>query len=72
MVEKQATVTKNPTRKRSLHIRAHFAQRARYKPTSWAALVNFRIAHYSSNRRIPSGLRYSDYITMGWFRFPSA
>lgn len=38
----------------------------------WPAWVNFRIAHYSSNRRIPSGVRYSDYITMGWFRFPSA
>jgi hypothetical protein len=38
----------------------------------WPAWVNFRIAHYSSNRRLPSGVRYSDYITMGWFRFPSA
>jgi hypothetical protein len=38
----------------------------------WPAWVNFRIAHYSSNRRIPSGVRYSDYITMGSFRFASA
>jgi hypothetical protein len=38
----------------------------------WPARVKFRIAHYSSNRRIPSGVRYSDYITMEWFRFPSA
>jgi hypothetical protein len=38
----------------------------------WPAWVNFRIAHYSSNRRILSGIRYSDYITMRWFCFPSA
>src|SRR3984957_1530255 len=38
----------------------------------WPPWFNFRIARHSNNRHIPSGLRYSDYITRGWFGFPSA
>src|SRR5580693_7037106 len=35
----------------------------------WHAWVNFRIPYYSSNRRIPFGVRYSDYIHHGMVSF---